>query len=202
MPDFSNEKSLLQLGFSRICGVDEVGRGPWAGPVVAAAVILNPKAIPEGLDDSKKVSAKKRDALYDMLLQVAEVSIAEATVEEIDSLNILQASMLAMTRAVEGLSITPDMALVDGNRLPKDLPCQAKSFVKGDGKVLSIAAASIVAKVHRDRLMAALAKTHPHYGWERNAGYGTPAHQDGLKSVGITPHHRRSFRPIQAYVQG
>jgi len=202
MPDFSNEKSLLKSGFSRICGVDEVGRGPWAGPVVAAAVILNPKAIPEGLDDSKKVSAKKRDALYDTLLQVAEVSIAEATVEEIDSLNILQASMLAMTRAVEGLSVTPDMALVDGNRLPKNLPCQAKAFVKGDGKVLSIAAASIVAKVHRDRLMAVLAKTHPHYGWERNAGYGTPAHQDGLKSVGITPHHRRSFRPIQAYVQG
>jgi ribonuclease HII len=200
MLDFAVEQAAYQQGFNCVCGVDEVGRGPWAGPVVAAAVILDPRNIPQGLNDSKKVPASKRALLYDTLLDVATVSIAEASVEEIDALNILQASMLAMERAVAGLSVQPDMALIDGNRLPKSLPCNAQAFVKGDAKVLSIAAASIVAKVYRDRLMADLAYMHPHYSWETNAGYGTAAHQAGLRNVGITEHHRRSFRPIQAYL--
>jgi ribonuclease HII len=200
MPDFSAEQALLDQGLRRICGVDEVGRGPWAGPVVAAAVVLNPARVPDGLNDSKKLTAAKRAALYDALLLCAEVSIAEATVAEIDRLNILRASLLAMERAVAGLAAKPDFALVDGNRLPAALPCPARSVVGGDAKVLSIAAASIVAKVHRDRLMADLARVHPQYGWHSNAGYGTPTHQQGLAAAGVTPHHRRSFRPVREYL--
>lgn len=193
-PDDSFERRARAAGATRIAGVDEVGRGPLAGPVTAAAVVLNPDAVPPGLNDSKKLTARARDRLYDAILATAEVSVAHASVAEIDEINILAASHLAMSRAVQAL--TPDHALVDGNRLPS-LECTAEAIVKGDARSLSIAAASIVAKVERDRLMAALAVQHPGYGWEKNAGYPTKMHQQALLDLGVTPHHRRSFAPIR-----
>ncbi|MBC6440938.1 MAG: ribonuclease HII [Rhodospirillales bacterium] len=192
-PDLTFEAAVA----SPVAGVDEVGRGPWAGPVVAAAVILDPTAIPEGLDDSKKLTARKRDALAEQIAVSAAVGVGIANVAEIDRLNILAASMLAMTRAIEALAIAPAHALVDGNRAPS-LACPVTTIVKGDGRSVSIAAASIVAKVTRDRMMTDLAKRHPGYGWERNAGYGTAEHRAGLERLGLTPHHRRSFKPIAA----
>jgi ribonuclease HII len=195
-PDFSFEQAAQARGFLQIAGVDEVGRGPLAGPVVAAAVILAPANIPAGLNDSKKLTAKKRDALYDELLVVADVSIAEATVAEIDIHNILRASHIAMVRAVAGLRQTADYALIDGNMVPRDLVIPSETIIKGDGRSLSIAAASVVAKVWRDRHMVALAQQHPHYGWENNAGYPTAQHKLGLEQFGVSEHHRRSFKPI------
>ncbi len=205
MPDFLSEAALsktLERPSSapiRIAGIDEVGRGPWAGPVVACAAILDPATFPADLagmlDDSKKLSPKKRAALLPRILDVADYAIAEATVSEIDSLNILQASLLAMRRAVAGLSAPPDGALVDGNRDP-GLTCPVELIVKGDSRSLSIAAASIIAKEYRDALMAELAAQYPKYGWERNAGYGVKRHQEALLKYGPTPHHRRSFAPI------
>lgn len=195
-PDFSFEQAAQARGFLHIAGVDEVGRGPLAGPVVAAAVILDPANIPAGLNDSKKLTPKKRDALYDELLAVADVSIAEATVAEIDIHNILRASHIAMVRAVAGLRQTADYALIDGNMVPRDLVIPCEAIIKGDARSLSIAAASVVAKVWRDRHMVALAQQHPHYGWENNAGYPTAQHKLGLEQFGVTEHHRRSFKPI------
>ena len=195
-PDFTHELALQAEGFLRIAGVDEVGRGPLAGPVMACAVVLDPKRIPEGLNDSKALSAKKREALAEEILAVAEVSVAEASVEEIDSLNILRASHLAMVRAIQGLSRLPDMALIDGNLLPRDLPCAGRPLIKGDALSLSISAASIVAKTRRDKLMMDLAQQFPAYGWERNAGYPSKAHRQALLDFGVTPHHRRSFKPV------
>lgn len=195
-PDFSFEQAAKARGFLQIAGVDEVGRGPLAGPVVAAAVILDPANIPTGLNDSKKLTAKKRDALYDELLAVADVSIAEATVAEIDIHNILRASHIAMVRAVAGLRKTADFALIDGNMVPRDLVIPCETIIKGDARSLSISAASVVAKVWRDRHMVALAQQHPHYGWEQNAGYPTAQHKLGLEQFGVSEHHRRSFRPI------
>lgn len=198
MPDFS-----LELGHSGlIVGVDEAGRGPWAGPVVAGAVILNPATLSDqlakGLDDSKKLKAPKREALLALLEHSdAVLGMGIASAEEIDELNILQATLLAMERAVVNLGVRPDFALIDGNRVPKDLPCPAEAIVQGDGKSLSIAAASIVAKVSRDRMMADLDRMYPGYGWTTNAGYGTQAHQEGLKALGVTPQHRKSFAPIR-----
>ena len=200
-PDFSIERQKISQGICLPVGVDEVGRGPWAGPVVAAAVILDPDNLPHGVTDSKKLSAKKREELNAFILKNATVSIAEASVEEIDRLNIRQATMLAMTRAVEGLPEKPDYAFVDGNFVPPQLNVDAEFVIKGDAKVMSIAAASIVAKQYRDKLMAKLAESHPYFAWEKNAGYGTKAHQAGLAEFGITPHHRRSFKPIQALVE-
>lgn len=167
-----------------------------AGPVVAAAVILDPGAVPPGLDDSKKLSAKRREVAFAAIMQSAQVGIGEASVAEIDQLNILQASFLAMRRAVAALPMPPTFALIDGNKIPAGLPCPAEAVVKGDARSASIAAASIIAKVTRDRFMAELAKTHPGYGWERNAGYGTAEHLAALRSHGVTQHHRRSFAPI------
>jgi ribonuclease HII len=195
-PDFSFEHAALENGALYIAGVDEVGRGPLAGPVVAAAVRLNPDAIPDGLNDSKALSATKRDALAAIIHHTADVCIAEASVAEIDEINILHASMLAMERAVAGLPKIADHALIDGNRVPKALVRIGQPIVKGDARSLSIAAASIVAKVWRDRLMVVLAQQHPGYGWERNAGYPTKEHQSALQKLGVTPHHRRSFRPV------
>ncbi len=195
-PDFSFETAALQRGFLHVAGVDEVGRGPLAGPVVAAAAILDPANIPDGLNDSKKLTAKRRDALYDELLAVADVSIAQATVTEIDEHNILRASHIAMVRAIAGLSQTADHALIDGNMIPRGLAISSETIIKGDARSLSIAAASIMAKVWRDRHMVALAQQHPHYGWEKNAGYPTAQHKLGLQQFGVTPHHRRSFKPI------
>ncbi len=192
-PDYLLEQ---KLPYDRIAGVDEVGRGPWAGPVTAAAVILDPTRIPGGLNDSKKLSAKRRAALSEQLLTVAEVGIGVASVEEIDEHNILQATYLAMRRAIAALPASPDYALIDGNRVPADLSCPAEAVVKGDGRSVSIAAASIVAKVNRDTYMAEISRAHPEYGWETNKGYGTPAHQLSLSCHGVTPHHRRSFKPI------
>ena len=182
--------------FARVAGVDEVGRGPLAGPVVAAAVIL-PGEPPDGIRDSKQLSPAARFRLDREIRACSEVAIALASVEEIDRLNILEATMLAMRRAVALLPTPPEAALVDGNRLP-ELACPARAIVKGDARCPAIAAASIVAKEARDCLMRALAIAHPGYGWERNAGYGTAAHLAALGRLGTTPHHRRSFAPIRA----
>jgi len=195
-PNFELEQAALSRGAFRIAGVDEVGRGPLCGPVTAAAVILNPDDIPEGLNDSKKMTAKKRDALYDEILAKADCCIAHATVQEIDEINILRASHLAMTRAIAGLTKAPDHILIDGNMIPNGLTTSAEAVVKGDGRSLSIAAASIIAKVARDRIMGDLAIEFPGYGWEKNAGYGTKQHLEALRALGVTPHHRRSFKPI------
>ena len=192
VPDFSHEDALG----GQIAGVDEAGRGPLAGPVTAAAVILDPADIPPGLNDSKALSATKREVLFDLIHAKASVAIGWASVAEIDALNIREAALLAMRRAVEGLGFVPDVALIDGNACPKGLPCRGVTLVKGDAKSLSIAAASIIAKVARDRLMAGLAKAHPGYGWEVNQGYPTAAHLAALQDMGVTPHHRRSFRPV------
>ena len=195
-PDFSFEQAARLRGFMRIAGVDEVGRGPLAGPVCAAAVILDPDNIPDGLNDSKKLTAKRRDALYGQIMAVADVSLAEATVEEIDTHNILRASHIAMVRAIAGLSHTADHALIDGNMIPRGLTISSETIIKGDARSLSISAASIVAKVWRDRHMVDLAQQFPGYGWDKNAGYPTAQHKLGLEQFGVTPHHRRSFKPI------
>ncbi|KJZ19499.1 ribonuclease HII [Loktanella sp. S4079] len=195
-PDYSYELAALDRGFSYVSGVDEVGRGPLAGPVVAAAVVLDASRIPSGLNDSKKLSAKKRDALYDEIFATADVSLAQATVAEIDEHNILRASHIAMVRAIDGLKRPTDYALIDGNMTPRGLTVKSETLVKGDGRSLSIAAASIIAKVWRDRHMVDLAQQYPGYGWEKNAGYPTAAHKSGLENLGVTPHHRRSFKPV------
>jgi ribonuclease HII len=195
VPDFSRESLALAQGIARVVGVDEAGRGPLAGPVVAAAVRLDPTRIPPGLNDSKALTARARTRLFDLLLQFAEVAVAEASVAEIDQLNILRASHLAMARAVAGLS-GPGLVLVDGNLIPPGLSCRAEAIVGGDARVLSIAAASIVAKVTRDRIMVDLAQQFPVYGWDRNAGYPTAAHRQALLDFGVTPYHRRSFGPV------
>lgn len=195
-PTFDLEDAAFADGHLRVAGVDEVGRGPLAGPVVAAAVVLDPEQIPEGLNDSKQMTAKRREAVYDVLRQVADVSIAEATVREIEEVNILQASHLAMVRAITGLTAPADYVLIDGNKVPHGLNVPASAIIKGDTRSLSIAAASIVAKVWRDRLMLSLAQQHPGYGWETNAGYPTKEHKAGLKSHGVTQHHRRTFAPV------
>ncbi len=190
-------------------GVDEAGRGPWAGPVTAAAVILTPDSEARlretGVADSKTLNGAKRERCFDVIMDAGArgelwYAIASADVAEIDSLNILRASLTAMSRAVADLSVPAEHALIDGNRLPA-LACPAYAIVGGDGSVLSISAASILAKVSRDRVMAGLAETHPGYGWERNAGYGTAEHRSALESLGVTPHHRRSFSPIRKLLE-
>jgi len=186
----------MTRGARIIAGVDEVGRGPLAGPVTAAAVVLDPAHIPEGLNDSKKLSPARRAELYDLIAEVADVSIAHASVEEIDRLNILRASHLAMERAVAGLPRRPDLALIDGNMIPRNLSVPGQAIVKGDGVCVSIAAASIMAKICRDYVMWDLAQHCPGYGWERNAGYPTKSHILALQNLGVTPHHRRSFKPV------
>lgn len=198
LPDFSIEVSARRRvgARARIAGVDEAGRGPWAGPVVAAAVVLRKGSPPAGVNDSKKLSRARREALFEIISATAETGVGIASVEEIDQLNILQASLLAMRRAVLALPSWPDHALIDGRQIPTGLPCTAEAIVRGDARSLSIAAASIIAKVTRDRIMAELAETHPEYGWDRNAGYGVAAHREALLQHGVTPHHRRSFRPI------
>ncbi len=197
MPDLSLEIAARARYGAPVAGVDEAGRGPWAGPVMAAAVILDPAVAPPGLDDSKKLSAPRRAALCAAILAGAEVGIGRADCAEIEALNILGATFLAMRRAVAALPRSPAAVLVDGNRLPDGLPCPAEAAVKGDARSLSIAAASIVAKVTRDRVMAALDAEFPGYGWASNAGYGTAAHRSALARLGATPHHRRGFAPVR-----
>jgi ribonuclease HII len=184
--------------------VDEVGRGPCAGPVVAAAVIIPKNLLSAswiaGIQDSKKIAAKKRDYLYGEIISHCPYAIAESSVVEIDDINILNAALLAMRRAVLALPVTPELVLVDGNKLP-DLPMGGQTVIGGDGKILSIAAASIIAKVYRDRLMAQLAGDHPQYGWAQNAGYGTAMHLAALQQYGVSPHHRRSFAPVRQILE-
>ncbi|HET8726775.1 MAG TPA: ribonuclease HII [Alphaproteobacteria bacterium] len=199
MPDTS-----LEIGAGaprvRIAGIDEVGRGPLAGPVVAAAVVLPAEGLPPevagAIDDSKALRPDRREALLPAILAHCHVGIGRAEVEEIDRVNILQATYLAMCRALDALPRRPDLALVDGNRIPPGLSCPGQCVVRGDALSLSIAAASVVAKVTRDREMAMLALRHPGYGWERNAGYGTAEHREALARLGVTPQHRRSFAPV------
>ena len=195
-PDDSFERAALALGHVRIAGIDEVGRGPLAGLVTAAAVVLDLENVPAGLNDSKLLNARARLGLNDLLHLHAEVSIAHASVAEIDELNILRASHLAMMRAVAALDPAPDYLLIDGHLLPRDLTLPAQAIVKGDSLCVSIAAASIVAKICRDRIMVDLAQQHPGYGWETNAGYGSKSHRLALENLGVTPHHRRSFKPV------
>lgn len=197
---FELEQSELQLGNGPIAGVDEAGRGPWAGPVVAAAVILDPDNIPPGIADSKALDPDAREALFPRIMESARVGVGIADVIRIDQDNILNATMWAMTVAVKALPSgkgqKPKLVLVDGNRAPR-FACKARTIVKGDARSLSIAAASIIAKVTRDRLMIALGREFPGYGFERHKGYGTPEHADALSRLGVTEHHRRSFRPVQ-----
>ena len=206
MPHYIYESRLLKAhagsGPLRICGVDEAGRGPLAGPVVAAAVILERGRIPKGLNDSKQLCEETREALFPRIMEIAlAVGVGEASVDEIDLVNIRQATHLAMSRAVRALSIAAEFALVDGNDAPA-LPCRCDTLVDGDARSVSIAAASIIAKVTRDRMMAALHDQHPGYNWKSNKGYGTPEHYSGLRTHGVTLHHRRSFGPIRNLLLG
>lgn len=194
--DDSLERALNARGFVRVAGVDEVGRGPLAGPVTAAAVVLDLARTPEGLADSKRLSARRRAELAGELEGRAEVAIAHASVAEIDRLNILRASHVAMVRAIQGLPELPDFVLIDGNMIPAGLTLPAQAVIKGDAKSVSIAAASIMAKLCRDALMVELAQQHPGYGWETNAGYPSKSHKAALQNLGVTPHHRRSFKPV------
>ncbi len=195
-PDYSFETAARARGYTRIAGVDEVGRGPLAGPVTAAAVVLDPANIPEGLNDSKKLTRKKREALYVQILEVADVSIAHATVAEIEEHNILRASHIAMLRALEGLKTPPDYCLIDGTMIPRGLILPAETIIRGDGRSVSISAASIMAKICRDCVMLSLAQQHPGYGWETNMGYGSKSHMLAIQNLGVTPHHRRTFKPV------
>ncbi|MFP7571051.1 ribonuclease HII [Marivita sp. S2033] len=196
IPTFQFEQHHWDREVSLVAGVDEAGRGPLAGPVVAAAVILSPALFPDGLRDSKKLTARRRGQLLELLTQQARIGVGEASVEEIDSLNILRASHLAMCRAIAALPERPGYVLIDGNMIPRDLALPATPIVKGDGLSLSIAAASIVAKTRRDAIMWDLAQQYPGYGWETNQGYPTMCHKTALRNLGVTPHHRRSFKPV------
>ncbi|MGE0658690.1 MAG: ribonuclease HII [Reyranellaceae bacterium] len=201
MPTFRIERECQGI----VAGIDEAGRGPLAGPVTAAAVIVRDLSIPRRLarmiDDSKKLTAEEREEVFARLHDCASVtiSIGMASVEEIDRVNILQATFIAMQRAVSGLPAAPDLALVDGNQVPRQLGCAVRTVIGGDARSLSIAAASIIAKVTRDRLMRELAGDHPVYGWERNAGYGTPEHRAAIDQYGPSQHHRMSFMPMPLF---
>ena len=199
-PDFSFEQAKLDAGFEVIAGVDEAGRGPWAGPVVAGAVILDAENIPAGLNDSKKLSEKAREGLFDKICKSARFGVGIISEREIDDINILQASLKAMALAVANLPVPPDFALIDGNRSP-ELAITAQTITQGDGRSLSIAAASIIAKVTRDRIMVELDGKFPQYGFARHKGYGTRAHAQALAEHGPCEHHRKSFAPIRALLR-
>ena len=200
-PDFEAETALLNRGLVHICGVDEAGRGPLAGPVTAAAVILDASHIPAELNDSKKLNEAKREALFELILAGSTVSFAHVGPDTIDRLNIREASLLAMKMAVDGLPISADHALIDGNAIPNRLPCPASALVKGDARSLSIAAASIVAKVMRDRLMMRMEALYPGYGLAGHKGYPTKAHREAVKELGPCPLHRKSFAPVAASIK-
>lgn len=194
MPDFSYENEACSKGYKLVCGVDEAGRGPLAGPVCAAAVILPENCEIDGLNDSKKISEKKREMLYDIIMEKAVAySIAYGTLEEIEEHNILEATYIAMNRAIDGLDIKADFALIDGNRVPRGIKIPCETVVKGDSKSFSIAAASILAKVTRDRLMLEYDKKYPQYLFAKHKGYGTKAHYDAIKQHGVCEIHRLSF---------
>ena len=206
MPDFSLEYEVLGV----VAGIDEAGRGPLVGPVVAGCVVfvnrdVNPYLL-ENLNDSKKISKKKREKLYEILIEEKEkgnvlIGIGKASVKEIDELNILNATFVAMNRALEDSKANPMVVLVDGNKIPKGMKVEAKAIVKGDSKSYSISAASIVAKVYRDNLMEEMALKYPYYGFEKNAGYGTKEHMEALSKYGITPEHRTSYAPIKEFLK-
>ena len=195
-PTFELEAAELQLGNGPVAGVDEAGRGPWAGPVVAAAVILDPSKIPADLDDSKVLDEDARAFLYNRIMKVADVGVGIAEIDRIDRDNILGATLWAMSEAVAALSSKPKLVLIDGNKAPR-LSIETRTIIKGDAKCVSISAASIIAKVTRDRIMMALARDFPGYGFERHKGYGTPEHQSAIARLGVCALHRRSFKPVQ-----
>jgi ribonuclease HII len=197
-PNFTFESAAISAG-NIVCGIDEAGRGPWAGPVVAAAVILDPINIPQGLNDSKKLTEAKREALFDPIMQSAQVGIGIVSAQRIDEINILRATYEAMSIAVANLKTAPTLALVDGNRAPP-LVCKVTTIIGGDGLSLSIAAASIIAKVTRDRLMYDLDHQYPDYLFNRHKGYGTAAHAAALQQHGPCPAHRLSFKPIKVLI--
>ncbi len=198
-PTFLMELAILDADGGHVAGVDEVGRGPLAGPVAAAAVILDPDRLPEGVDDSKKLAPRAREILFEQIMERAlAVGIGFGSVAEIDAINIRQASLLAMRRAIAALALAPRLALIDGDSIPTGLACGARSVVKGDTLSVSIAAASIVAKVTRDRLMARLHARHPPYGFDTNVGYSSAAHLAALVKHGPTDCHRREFAPVRA----
>jgi len=199
LPHFRTELRLLKRGLWPAAGIDEAGRGPLAGPVAAAAVVLDPRNLPKGLNDSKMLAPHVREELYGEIMQRAvAVTVAFASAAEIDRINIRQATFAAMRRALAALSITPTYVLIDGNDMPPDLACPGETIVKGDATSLSIAAASIVAKVTRDRLMGRLCTLHPAYGFSRHAGYATAAHLAAIERHGPCPFHRLSFAPFKA----
>lgn len=194
MPDFLYEINAHNNGYKTVCGVDEAGRGPLAGPVCAAAVILPDNCTIEGLNDSKKLSEKKREELYSVITEKAVAySVCYGTLEEIEKLNILEATFLAMNRAIESLAVKPDFALIDGNRVPKNIKVPCETVIKGDSKSNSIAAASILAKVTRDRLLLEYDEKYPEYGFKSHKGYGTKAHYEAIRKYGVTDIHRLSF---------
>ncbi|MEP2948053.1 MAG: ribonuclease HII [Lentilitoribacter sp.] len=196
-PDFSSELKAKKAGYWPVAGLDEAGRGPLAGPVVAAAVILDPDNIPDGLNDSKKLSAKKRELLFDQIMATSHVSICSNSAKYIDQSDIRKASLDAMRKAFHGLEIKAEFALVDGRDIPHGLNVYANALVKGDGRSLSIAAASIIAKVTRDRMMEYAGRLYPQYGFEKHAGYGTKVHREAIDKFGPCPIHRMSFKPIR-----
>jgi ribonuclease HII len=196
-PTYRIEEGLAREGYKHVCGLDEAGRGPLAGPVVASAVILDPRNIPEGLHDSKQLTAARREVLFELILASADVAIASVSAAEIDRTNILKASLEAMRRAALALSRRPAFALIDGRDIAPGLPCPAKALIKGDARSFSIAAASIVAKVTRDRMMAGAGLQYPGYGFELHAGYGTAYHRNAIIERGPCILHRMSFRPLR-----
>jgi ribonuclease HII len=196
-PSFDLEAELMDKYPGPVAGIDEAGRGPWAGPVVVAAVILNPDRIPEGLNDSKLLTPEIREDRYGEIMATAIVSVVIGPVRQIDRINILQASLWGMRAAYRRLRVPAGSALIDGNIIPKRFPCKARAVVGGDGLSLSVAAASIVAKVTRDRLMVKLSRRYRRYAWDSNKGYGTPEHAAAIKKHGVCTHHRRSFSPIE-----
>ncbi len=194
MPDYLYERQAVSQGFTAVCGVDEAGRGPLAGPVFAAAVILPDGCEIDGLNDSKKLSEKKREQLFDVIIDKAVAyCVAQASVDEIEEFNILQATFLAMNRAIEGLNVSADFAIIDGNRIPNGITVECQALVKGDSKSMSVAAASILAKVSRDRLLIDYDKKYPQYNFKKHKGYGTKEHYEAIKTYGICEIHRKSF---------
>lgn len=196
-PDFSMESAARKRGLWPVAGTDEAGRGPLAGPVVAAAVILDPEAIPQGLHDSKQLSAARREALFTLIMQTAFVSVASSSARHIDGSDIRKASLDAMRRAVAGLEVAPKLVLADGRDVPPGLACEGRAVVKGDARSLSVAAASIVAKVMRDRMMARADAAFPGYGFAVHAGYATAVHRKAIETIGPCPIHRMTFRPLR-----
>jgi len=201
LPSFEEEEILHTAGFPVVAGVDEVGRGPLAGPVVVAAVILDPDRMPEGLNDSKKLSEKRRNLLFEEICASAEVSLVSLSAASVDRLNIRQATLHAMVKAVAGLNTMPDYLLIDGRDVPEGLCMPGKALVKGDSRSLSIAAASVVAKVARDRMMITLSRHYPVYGFEKHKGYASAVHRAALQKFGPCPLHRRSFQPVKGMIE-